>query len=183
MNEDELAQQLIDHRKKLAQPDRPITRTALWHWRVATDNGQHPPDQSDGGAIFLYSNPPIDVSDCVVDLNKVLICGTNVQNLTIDHPLLIPLTVKHDLGEPALVFCARPELFWPKFFRDLRAEDEEDEFLDEDNHSLPALIVSAGHMRDYNYPYGGCTIDVSRRIQDIADAWKVPIELVNIPHP
>lgn len=72
---------------------------------------------------------------------------------------------------PKYVFSACVGSFWEQFFG-------EDKFLDNiDRINVPRAIIGTGSMRNYN-AYGGETMDVRERLEEIASAWNIPIQLI-----
>ncbi len=73
---------------------------------------------------------------------------------------------------PEYIFSARVGSFWEQFFC-------QDNFLDNiDKISVPLAIIGTGFMRNYNQ-YGGETMDVKGRLEEIASAWDIPIQIIN----
>ncbi|HLC78279.1 MAG TPA: hypothetical protein VJH92_04085 [Candidatus Nanoarchaeia archaeon] len=73
--------------------------------------------------------------------------------------------------KPEYVFSAKVGWFWDNFFG-------EELFLDHPRKiSVPCLIVSTEYMRNYN-AFGGETINVKERLEEIAIGWDIPIQFI-----
>lgn len=70
-----------------------------------------------------------------------------------------------------IVRCARMAAFWEKFFG-------AEKFMDElDKITVPKRMITTGLIRTYGY-MGGCTDDVSGRLKEIAEHWKMPVNFI-----
>jgi hypothetical protein len=87
--------------------------------------------------------------------------------------LIIASRTLEEFGvKPEYVFCGRVGSFWEVFFG-------ESEFLDHpEKVSLPQAIIGTGYIRNYNR-YGGETMNVKIRLEEIAREWDIPIQIIS----
>jgi hypothetical protein len=122
----------------------------LWVWCLLK-NG----DTSDIGRDTFYANPP--VLGTVVS-ERILFTGTNV------HLREFSASLQND---KRYRYCSDIGDFWDAFFGAERFINSIGKL------SVPCLIIGTGEMR--NHPaMGGETLWVERRLENIAEIWRVP---------
>ena len=192
---DLLCKSLIDHDKQNVK----VTRTMYWHWLKY---------KYDDPSLIFYATPPIGDaigSDRILitgtkcetrDMYQILegldsyrrvmnkiqsmreglhTENDDISQLTAEESnskLIVAIEYpKQGVIQPKYTFSATLGSFWKNFFG-------EGDFLDQQGKvSVPRLIVGTGYMRNYNL-YGGQTVDVTKRLEKIASAWRIPIHFI-----
>lgn len=133
-----------------------VDQTTLWQYSV--ERNTNCPE------LFFYHTPPITTA--TID-NRIIFLGTNSQ---VREAVLFfaEYQGKSSADHPKLSFCSQVGEFWASFYGKAN-------FLDAlEGVTIPGAIVASGQMRNYNY-MGGETITVTKRLQEIADDWGIPL--------
>ena len=177
----------------------PARITDFWHWTID--------ETADWPELWFYATPPVAEASPsnrilvsgtnveVRDLDKMiegfeayqrvvkeLNSRKNGPNMIVSKPVvpenpntfltIINSNLPYVAGvKPVYAYASRVGGFWDKFF-------ENRDFLDNlEVNSVPLAIVATGKMRNYN-SYGGETINVRERLEEIARDWNVPIKFI-----
>jgi hypothetical protein len=158
-----------------------ITATERWEFPLAhvrLDGGEWVSNLDTGRTLF-YNVPPVPLGDGTppVAKRRVLVCGTNTQLAKL-FPGNIPGTYMHELAAgmgiagPEFTQCTGIITFWPSLLGTRW-------YLDSDDRTLPAVLLSTGEMR--NYPsVGGETVQVEAHLREVAELFGVRFEKITI---
>jgi hypothetical protein len=190
---------------KAGNPDNDITKTLLWHWGVEKGDfpesffyatppvGQAPivdrilitgtkVETRDMYTILkgmeVYQRVMREIASRHKDASKTLLSTPKrslaaIETSAMQHGSELSIT-ESALAQygvaPQYTFSATVGSFWKQFFGI-------ENFLDNmDKITLPKAIIGTGFMRNYSQ-FGGETMSVRSRLEQIANEWDIPIQI------
>ena len=144
------------------------SKTGLWEFSVLNPEASEALGSYDFPETFFYNDPPVDGSS-LATRNNILVSGTNVETRDISE--VLGQQNGMTIAVAGYDYVSRLGSFWSKFFG-------VDQFLDDkEGRTKPSEIVATGSMRNYNR-YGGETVGVVKRLEEIAKIYQIPIKFI-----
>lgn len=185
---------------KDGNPGVEITKTSYWYWLVEKGDdfpelafyGIPPIGEASESNRILVTGTKSEIRDLYDIIHGIKIYQRVMKEIEEKHkrlsksqadiPQLYPKfpdselvttmqSLQQRVEQPEYVFSGSIIPFWEKFFN-------ENHFLDNPNKiSVPTAIIGTGRMRNYNR-FGGETLDVTKRLEQIAKDWDIPIQII-----